>query len=170
MFPPNNLICAVTTASPIHTIAKTPANTSVFCVSLALILRSVLSARQNTSGPQRSQSPMTLTPPPDPPDSSTSFASGHFLNVNLGYSTAFIFAHTAKMSRESVSQTDSSRVFFWARRSSPGIAEVRALGFRGAVGLSRGSSRSLISTGERLADPTTCRASRRRGIYGHRGR
>lgn len=64
------------------------------------------------------------------------------------------------MSRESVSQTDSSRVLVWARRSSPGMAEVRALGLRGAV--SRGSSRSLISTGEKVR--TRCRAFRWRGL------
>lgn len=33
-----------------------------------------------------------------------------------------------------------------ARRSSPGMAEVRELGLRGALGLSSGSSRSLMST------------------------
>lgn len=42
------------------------------------------------------------------------------------------------------------------------MAEVRALGLRGAVGLSRGSSRSLISTGEKVR--TRCRAFRWRGL------
>lgn len=56
MFPPSNLICAVTTASPIQTIAKTPLNTKLFCSGLALKLSSKLSKRQKTSGPQRSQS------------------------------------------------------------------------------------------------------------------
>lgn len=75
------------------------------------------------------------------------------------------------MSRESVSQTDSSRVLVWARRSSPGMAEVRAFGLRGAVGLSRGSSRSLISTGEKVSwwAYNMPRVSVE-GTYGHRGR
>jgi len=49
-----------------------------------------------------------------------------------------------------VSHTDSSRVLRGARRSSPGMAEVREDGFSGAVAevlaSSRGSSNSLMST------------------------
>ena len=154
MFPPSSLIWAVTTASPIHTIENTPANTWVFCESLAEMLSKVLSVRQNINGPQRSQSPIApgplpAPPPPNPvPDSRTSFAFGHFLNVNFGQRTAFIFSHTAKMSRDSVLQTDSSRVLVGARRSSPGMAEVRWVGFNGVVAeaASSGSSSSISTT------------------------
>lgn len=78
----------------------------------------------------------------------------------LGHSTCLIFSHTAKRSRDSVSHTDSSIVFVGARRSSPGIEELRydcGSGFRddddcifpvnGALSefVCRGSSRSFIS-------------------------
>lgn len=66
MLPPSSLICVVTTASPIHTIAKTPEKTWLFCSGLALKLSSELSSKQNTNGPHRSQSrsPLLMPPPP----------------------------------------------------------------------------------------------------------
>ena len=51
MFPPNSLICMVTTASPIHTKAKTPEKTIVFCLPDAVIDSSKLKRRQNINGP-----------------------------------------------------------------------------------------------------------------------
>lgn len=51
MFPPRSLICAVTTASPIHTRANTPEKTTVFCSDEAVIERSRLSNRQKIRGP-----------------------------------------------------------------------------------------------------------------------
>lgn len=51
MFPPNSLICVVTTASPIQTSAKTPEKTVVFCLLDAVIDRSKLRSRQNINGP-----------------------------------------------------------------------------------------------------------------------
>jgi hypothetical protein len=43
----------------------------------------------------------------------------------LGYRTCFIFSQMAKMSRDSVSHTVSSMVLVGARRSSPGMLDVR---------------------------------------------
>jgi hypothetical protein len=43
----------------------------------------------------------------------------------LGYSTCFIFSQMANRSRESVSHTVSSMVLVGARRSSPGMLDVR---------------------------------------------
>lgn len=43
----------------------------------------------------------------------------------LGQSTCLNFSQTARKSRDNVSHTDSSMVFCGARRSSPGIDEVR---------------------------------------------
>ena len=51
MFPPSNLICIVTTASPIQMSAKTPEKTTLFCSLFAVIERSKLSNRQNINGP-----------------------------------------------------------------------------------------------------------------------
>lgn len=51
MFPPKSLICVVTTASPIHTKAKTPEKTAVFCLLDAVIDSSKLRSRQNINGP-----------------------------------------------------------------------------------------------------------------------
>ena len=51
IFPPNSLICVVTTASPIQTSAKTPEKTAVFCVPDAVIESSKLRSRQNINGP-----------------------------------------------------------------------------------------------------------------------
>ena len=51
IFPPRSLICAVTTASPIHTSANTPEKTTIFCSDEAVIERSRLSDRQKIRGP-----------------------------------------------------------------------------------------------------------------------
>ena len=51
MFPPSNLICNVTTASPIQTIEKTPEKTRSVCALLARIDRNKLSSRQKINGP-----------------------------------------------------------------------------------------------------------------------
>lgn len=51
IFPPNSLICVVTTASPIQTSAKTPEKTAVFCELDAVIESSKLRSRQNINGP-----------------------------------------------------------------------------------------------------------------------
>ena len=51
MFPPRSLICIVTTASPIHTIAKTPEKTAVFWSLDEGIDSNKLRSRQNINGP-----------------------------------------------------------------------------------------------------------------------
>lgn len=51
MFPPNNLICKVTTASPIQTIEKTPEKTKSDCARDARIDKNMLNKRQKISGP-----------------------------------------------------------------------------------------------------------------------
>jgi len=51
IFPPNSLICIVTTASPIQTRAKTPEKTAVFCAPDAVKDSSRLKSRQNMRGP-----------------------------------------------------------------------------------------------------------------------
>lgn len=51
MFPPRSLICIVTTASPIHTMAKTPEKTAVFWSLDEGIDSSKLRSRQNINGP-----------------------------------------------------------------------------------------------------------------------
>ncbi len=56
MLPPSSLICSVTTASPIHTMAKMPLKTTSLWASRALKLSSRLSSRQKIRGPHRSQS------------------------------------------------------------------------------------------------------------------
>jgi len=150
MLPPRSLICIVTTASPIHTMAKTPEKTRSFCLPPAPQDRNKLSSKQKMSGPQRSQS---LRPSLMPLCRMAS-ASGHlpaiFLRLPprpsasprsaapmpppccimppsryLGYSTCFIFSHIANKSLDSVSHTVSSMVLVGARRSSPGMVEVR---------------------------------------------
>lgn len=56
MFPPSSLICSVTTASPIQTMAKTPLKTMSFWSGWAQKLSSKLSSRQKIRGPHMSQS------------------------------------------------------------------------------------------------------------------
>ena len=51
IFPPSSLICSVTTASPIHTMEKTPEKTSDDCSSFARTDRNMLKSKQNMSGP-----------------------------------------------------------------------------------------------------------------------
>ena len=51
MFPPSNLICSVTTASPIQTMENTPENTKSVCALLARIDRNKESSRQKIKGP-----------------------------------------------------------------------------------------------------------------------
>ena len=53
MLPPSSLICRVTTASPIHTIEKTPEKTRLFCFSCALMDKNKLRRRQKIIGPLR---------------------------------------------------------------------------------------------------------------------
>jgi hypothetical protein len=156
MFPPSSLICIVTTASPIQTMAKTPENTKSFCPLNALKLSSRLSSKQNTNGPHKSQSrsPSLMPPPasklstsvalPAKPTSSSLaplnpaslifvyaprklvvFSSIEPPNRYFGYSTSRILDQTARRSRRRVSHTDSSIVFPDARRSSPGMREVK---------------------------------------------
>jgi hypothetical protein len=150
MLPPNSLICIVTTASPIHIRAKTPENTRSFCLPPAPHERNRLSNKQKISGPHRSQSlkpslmplcriasasghlPARLLKLPPKPSASPRSAAPMPPpccimppNRYLGYSTCFIFSHIAKMSLDSVSHTVSSMVLVGARRSSPGMLEVR---------------------------------------------
>jgi hypothetical protein len=150
MLPPNSLICIVTTASPIHTKAKTPEKTRSFCLPPAPHDRNRLSSKQKMSGPHRSQSrrpslmplwssvsasghlpAMFLKLPPRPsasPRSAAPMPAPRCIippSRYLGYSTCFIFSHMARTSRDSVSQTVSSMVLVGARRSSPGMLEVR---------------------------------------------
>ena len=56
ILPPSNLICNVTTASPIHTIVNTPEKTSDDCSPLARIDRNILRSKQKISGPLARQS------------------------------------------------------------------------------------------------------------------
>ena len=150
MLPPRSLICSVTTASPIHTMAKMPEKTRSFWLSCAPRERNRLSSRQKIRGPHRSQS---RRPSLMPPCSSTS-ASGHLParllmpppkpsasprsaaampppccimppSRYLGYNTCFIFSQMASRSRDSVSHTVSSMVLVGARRSSPGMLDVK---------------------------------------------
>lgn len=65
-------------------------------------------------------SPRSADPPLPPPPRIIMPPSRY-----CGQRTCLIFSHTARRSRESVSQTDSSIVFCGARRSSPGMDEVR---------------------------------------------
>lgn len=65
-------------------------------------------------------SPSPLSAAPIPPPLCSMPPSRYF-----GQSTCLIFSHTASRSRDSVSHTDSSIVFEGARRSSPGIEELR---------------------------------------------
>lgn len=65
-------------------------------------------------------SPSPLSAPPSPPPW-FSIPPRRY----LGQSTCLIFSHTASKSLLSVSQTDSSSVLSGARRSSPGMAELR---------------------------------------------
>jgi len=65
-------------------------------------------------------SPCSLSAPPIPPPLCISPPRRY-----LGYKTWRIFSQTARRSLDSVAQTDSSRVFWGARRSSPGIVELR---------------------------------------------
>ena len=150
MFPPSNLICSVTTASPIQTKAKTPEKTRSLWSPFAPHDKNKLSSRQKIRGPHKSQSlrpslmppcritsasghlpAMFLRPPPKPSASPRSAAPMPPPlciippNRYFGYSTCFIFSHIAKMSRDNVSQTVSSMVLVGARRSSPGMLDVR---------------------------------------------
>jgi hypothetical protein len=150
MLPPSSLICIVTTASPIHTMAKTPEKTRSLCWLPAPHDRNKLSSRQKMSGPHRSQSlSPSLMPlckrasasghrpasvrrlPPRPsasPRSAAPMPPPRCImppSRYLGYSTCFIFSHIANRSLESVAHTVSSMVFVGARRSSPGMVEVR---------------------------------------------
>lgn len=150
MFPPSSLICIVTTASPIHTMAKTPEKTRSFCLPPAPHERNRLSSRQKMSGPHRSQSRRpSLMPlcrmasasghlpamlrrlPPTPsasPRSAAPMPPPRCImppSRYLGYSTCFIFSQMANTSLDSVSQTVSSMVLVGARRSSPGMVDVR---------------------------------------------
>lgn len=150
MLPPSSLICSVTTASPIQTMAKTPEKTRSFWSPFAPHERNRLSSRQKMSGPQRSQSrkpslvppwrmtsasghrpAMFLRPPPKPsasPRSAAPMPPPRCMmppSRYLGYRTCFIFSQMAKMSRDSVSHTVSSMVLVGARRSSPGMLDVR---------------------------------------------
>ena len=148
MLPPSSLICSVTTASPIQTMAKTPEKTRSFWSPFAPHERNRLSSKQKMSGPQRSQSRRPSLIPacrmtsasghlpamfrrPEPSDSPRSAAPMPPPRCMmppsryLGYRTCFIFSHIAKMSRDSVSHTVSSMVFVGARRSSPGMLEVK---------------------------------------------
>ena len=56
IFPPSNLICNVTTASPTQIIANTPLNTTSLCSSLPAKLNRLLNTKQKINGPHRSQS------------------------------------------------------------------------------------------------------------------
>jgi hypothetical protein len=150
MLPPRSLICIVTTASPTHTRAKTPEKTRSLCCPPAPHERNKLSSRQKMSGPHRSQSlrpslmplcrrasasghlpAMFLKLPPSPSASPRSAAPMPPPlcimppSRYLGYSTCFIFSHIASRSRDSVSHTVSSMVLVGARRSSPGILDVK---------------------------------------------
>lgn len=74
----------------------------------------------NPSLPNPLDSPRSAVPPIPPPPLVSIPPSRYF-----GYSTWRIFSHTANRSRDSVCQTVSSMVFCGARRSSPGIEDVR---------------------------------------------
>lgn len=100
-------------------------------------------------------SPCALSAPPIPPPRWSIPPSKYF-----GQSTCLIFSHTASRSRDKVSHTDSSIVLVGARRSSPGMEELRydcGRGFRDEDDCMfpvkgarseldcKGSSRSLMS-------------------------
>jgi hypothetical protein len=65
-------------------------------------------------------SPLSTSPAIPPPPRMSMPPSRY-----LGQSTSRTFSHTALRSRDSVSQTDSSMVLVVARRSSPGMDDVR---------------------------------------------
>src|ERR1700753_4052214 len=65
--------------------------------------------------------PDSGSPPPIPPPPLNSIPPSRY----LGQSTSLIFSHTALRSLDNVSQTDSSIVLVGARRSSPGMADVK---------------------------------------------
>lgn len=65
-------------------------------------------------------SPSPLSAPPMPPPLCSTPPSRY-----LGQRTCLIFSHTASISRDKVSHTDSSIVLVGARLSSPGIDELR---------------------------------------------
>ncbi len=159
MFPPSNLICSVTIASPIHTMAKTPEKMAYFCLGWPQILNSTDSNRQKIRGPHKSQSlrpgvmlfwlskdsgsmtlpardcsssrapespaPRRLAYAPRNPPLAMPLSSIEPPNRYRGYSTSRILDQTARRSRRTVSHTVSSIVFCGARRSSPGIRDVR---------------------------------------------
>ncbi len=74
----------------------------------------------STLPPSLRLSPSPLSAAPMPPPRCKMPPRRYF-----GHNTSLIFSHTASRSRDSVSHTLSSIVFVGARRSSPGIEEVR---------------------------------------------
>ena len=75
MLPPSSLICIVTTISPIHTRAKTPENTVVFCSLDTVIDSSKLSNRQKMRGPLYTKSMMRFQEHVDNPTTNPSLSN-----------------------------------------------------------------------------------------------